>query len=578
MESIVYIVLRRMRVPLLVLLAAYSISILGLTLVPGVDDQGQPWRMDFFEATYFASYMATTIGFGEIPYVFSPAQRMWVTLCIYLTVIAWLYGIGAILALIQDPAFRHAVEESRFARSVRHIRERFYIVCGYGDTGRALVRALTERYMRAVVVDSEPEAISTLALKDYPVMVPGLCANATIPPKLLRAGLRNPYCAGVVAVTHEDFANLKIAITSKLLNPPLPVICRAETPDHVANIASFGTDYIVNPFDLFASQLAMAIRAPSQFLLYEWLTEVPHRRMPEPLFPPCGKWILCGFGRFGKAMYSHLLEQGIHVTIIEADFDLTRPPNGTIEGRGTEADTLRQAGIEDAVGIVAGTDVDANNLSIVMTARELNPDLFVVIRQNRSANKRLFQAFHAELTMHASALIAREVRVLLTLPLLGEFLRRAAARDNRWANATASRIIAVMGDRVPDVWTVTLSPVESRGACECFKGGGEVRLRHLGLDPRNRHRRLACIPLLLQREEEYLLMPDGDTELRRGDEILFCGAYGIAGRMRWLIKNAMALNYVVNGVEGPDGAVWRAWRRWRQRRAGGGATGLENDS
>ncbi|MDX6323765.1 MAG: voltage-gated potassium channel, partial [Nocardioidaceae bacterium] len=70
-------VVRRMRVPLIVLILIFAISVLGLSLIPG-----HPRRMTLFEAFYFMSYTATTIGFGEIPYTLTPAQRMWVTVVI----------------------------------------------------------------------------------------------------------------------------------------------------------------------------------------------------------------------------------------------------------------------------------------------------------------------------------------------------------------------------------------------------------------------------------------------------------------------------------------------------------------
>ena len=60
--------------------------------------------MGFFDAFYFMSYTATTIGFGELPYPFTDAQRLWVTVTIYLTVIGWAYAIGSLLALLQDRA------------------------------------------------------------------------------------------------------------------------------------------------------------------------------------------------------------------------------------------------------------------------------------------------------------------------------------------------------------------------------------------------------------------------------------------------------------------------------------------
>ena len=80
-----------MRVPIIVLIVIYAIAVIGLTLVPGVDAEGQVAApLSFFHAFYFVSYTATTIGFGEIPTAFSDAQRLWVTICIYLTVIGWL--------------------------------------------------------------------------------------------------------------------------------------------------------------------------------------------------------------------------------------------------------------------------------------------------------------------------------------------------------------------------------------------------------------------------------------------------------------------------------------------------------
>ena len=122
-DSTFFLILRRMRAPLITLILVYAISVLGLTLIPGVDDQGQPVRLSFFHAFYFMSYTATTIGFGEVPYEFSDPQRLWVTLCIYLSVIGWAYSIGTLLTLLQDQNFRSAVRLQRFARAIQRLRE-----------------------------------------------------------------------------------------------------------------------------------------------------------------------------------------------------------------------------------------------------------------------------------------------------------------------------------------------------------------------------------------------------------------------------------------------------------------------
>ena len=98
MHNTLFMILRRMRAPLIFLIISHAISILGMTLVPGVDAAGKPAPpMDFFHAFYVVTYTATTIGFGELPGAFSEAQRVWITVVIYMTVTVWLYSIGSIL-------------------------------------------------------------------------------------------------------------------------------------------------------------------------------------------------------------------------------------------------------------------------------------------------------------------------------------------------------------------------------------------------------------------------------------------------------------------------------------------------
>ena len=98
----IFILLRRLHLPLAVLVLVYAAAVLGFTLVPGVDPRGQPWRMGFLHAFYFVSFLGSTIGLGEIPYPFSYAQRLWTTAAIYATVLSWLYAIGALFNVLQD--------------------------------------------------------------------------------------------------------------------------------------------------------------------------------------------------------------------------------------------------------------------------------------------------------------------------------------------------------------------------------------------------------------------------------------------------------------------------------------------
>lgn len=568
MNTIIFLVMRQMRIPLLVLLTAYAIAIIGLTLVPGIDDQGRIWHMDFFHACYFVSYMSTTIGFGEIPYEFSAAQRFWVMICVYMTVVAWIYAIGALLTSVQDEGLRRAFVHSAFIRTANNIHEPFFLVCGYGDTGQALVSALEEKFLRSVVIEIRQERIDVLTLENYPVYVPALCADASLPDNLVAGGLTHLNCAGIVAVTNDNLVNLKIAITSKLLQPNLTVIGRVDSQEVAANMNSFGTDYLIDPFDIFARKLHTAIQSPHLLLLRECLTGKFAMNRCEPLNPPKqGLWILCGYGRFGKAVYQRFKgEKDIHLVVIEASPEITGYPRGEcVVGRGTEADTLRQAHIGEAVGIVAGTDDDVNNLSIIMTARELNPNIFVVIRQNKAAHQIIFEAAKADIVMQASEIIANHIRVLLTTPLLINFLRLAKHQSDDWNRIFINKLKKILMDSSPTIWQTTIEPETTPALCEALSQKQQFQLNCLFSDPRERTERLNCMPLLLDRQGNHILLPQGNEMLELGDQILWCGKSSSFTWMGWTLRDSFILNYLATGEMQPRSYLWRRWQVFKDR-------------
>ncbi|MBF0471916.1 MAG: NAD-binding protein [Gammaproteobacteria bacterium] len=565
MHPVVALVLRRMRVPLVLLVLVYAISILGMVLIPGVDDNGQPWNMTFFHAFYFVSFMATTIGFGEIPFSFTEGQRIWVSFIIYLAVISWLYAIGKILTLVQSRKFQEFAQERSFERTIRAINEPFYIICGYGDTGSMLTRALISRGIRVVVIDIEESAINTLSMTHHIIYVPGLCADVRRVETLKEAGLLHNYCLGVVALTNDDLSNLKVAITAKLLNPSMKVICRAENHDTEANMASFGTDRVINPFDIFATRLVQAFHSPGLHILFEWLYGVPNDLLGEHIEVPLGRWILCGYGRFGKAVYSNLIRDGVEVTIIEAEPEKADCIGLCVVGRGTEAATLKLAGVEDAVGIVAGTDDDANNLSIIITANQLNPALFRVARQNRTDNGDLFNAANLDLSMRRSHVIAHDIFAKLTNPMLTIFLEMVLHQSKSWVNILVSRIVAMVDQVVPELWTVMIDRRGSPAVVVALEEGEKVRLAEIFYNVRDYRQRHPAITLMVRNYHgHYTLTPGDDYLLQQGDELLICSQPGGERLIDPVLKNHNALHYVRTGIDRPSGIVWEWLSRWKR--------------
>lgn len=556
MNSAFFLVLRRMRAPIIALIAIYGISVIGLTLVPGIDAEGHPAPpLSFFHAFYFISYTATTIGFGEIPNAFSDAQRLWVTICIYLTVVGWSYSLLTLIALLQDKGFQNTLTVNRFTRRIHRLKEPFYLVCGCGETGNLICRTLDRLGHAFVVLEKDDLRVQELDLQDFKTDTPALAADARQPNILLLAGLKHPRCRAVLAVTDDEEANLAIAIAVRLLNPGTPVIARARTPSVAANMASFGTDHIINPFARFAEYLALAVAAPERFRLIEVLTGLPETPLPAPHRPPAGRWILCGYGRFGQLLATHLQPAGIDLTIIDPGCTDCASP-ATIHGYGTEAVTLIQAGIDNASGIIAGSDNDVNNLSIAVTASELNPSLFVVTRQNNSANNPLFEAYNADFTMIPGRIVAQECIAILTTPLLAAFLYLLRERDETWSGALVGRLQTLCNGRTPALWGIKLNITEAQAGYRALMQGQRIALGDILRDGTDRSQKLPAATLLIRRGKDLILLPPDDFHLVAGDELLLASSLSARRNLELTLHNPNELNYVLTGSEVSGSWLW----------------------
>ncbi|MBS1190360.1 MAG: potassium channel protein [Rhodocyclaceae bacterium] len=557
MDSIFFLVLRRMRVPLIVLIVIYGVSILGLTLVPGITPEGhRAPPLSFFHAFYFISYTATTIGFGEIPTAFSDGQRLWVAICIYLTVVGWSYSILTLLALLQDRLFQKTLIASRFARRVRRMRSPFYLVCGCGETGSLIFKSLDRLGRSFVVIERDEQRVQELDLEDFKTDAPTLAADASLPSNLLRAGLAHPSCLGVLAVTDNEEANLAVTVAANLLNPAIPVIARARSPLIATNMRAFGTSHVIDPFDRFAEYLSLAVAAPERYHLIEILTGLPGSPLPEEHRPPGGHWIVCGYGRFGKAIVHHLAPTGIDLTVIDPE---SHGPEElvTVKGLGTESATLVAAGIARAMGIVAGSDNDVNNLAIAVTAKQLNEDLFVVVRQNQSASGVLFEKFEADFTMVQSRIVAQECIAILTTPLLAGFLGQVRKADEAWCRDLSRRLESVSGGAVPLVWGITLNPTEGLAVYHRLQHGKETSLGTLLRDNADRQNRLPAVVLMVRRQAREIALPEDDFALQPEDQILLASRSLARRSFELNCRNAKALHYVCTGQEQPSGWLWQ---------------------
>ena len=96
--------------------------------------------------------------------------------------------------------------------------------------------------------------------------------------------------------------------------------------------------------------------------------------------------IVCGFGAVGQKVVDVLTEKGVSFIIIEMDpaviEKIRELGHKAVNGDATLSKTLRDASIETAKAIAIVMDNDAKNLFCVLTARDMNKNLFIATRAN----------------------------------------------------------------------------------------------------------------------------------------------------------------------------------------------------
>jgi len=156
---------------------------------------------------------------------------------------------------------------------------------------------------------------------------------------------------------------------------------------------------VFNVFVIFAgvSLAFLAIGSLTQALLeFELRNFFGRRKMEREIGRLNDHYIICGAGRVGRSAARELARKPAAFVMVEQNEAKAARYGGewlTLIGDATQEQTLRQAQIERARGLVAATTTDATNLYIVLTARNLNPKLSIIARASEEdAEKHLLTA------------------------------------------------------------------------------------------------------------------------------------------------------------------------------------------
>jgi voltage-gated potassium channel len=536
-----WLLLLELRTPLITLIITYSLSVLGLVLIPGVTPEGVIYHLSFLDAFYLVSYTATTIGFGEIPHPFTPSQKLWMLFVMYSTVIAWLYSIGSVLAVLSDPAFRRLRSYQRSVSRIHGIKYPYWIVCGYGGAGSQLIRFLDQAGIRCVMVDSNITRADAARLSDLSYELDILVGEADVaePQTLVDAGVQRALCRGVLALTDRDQVNLTVATNTRILAPRVPVYARSASDANTRNLRSFDTEVVVDPFRVAARSVTQLIRKPNAFALYHELVDPDLNQIEVVHIPTSGHWIICATGRMAETMVEAFVREQIPFCLVSSKAPGSQGDWSWIQGVGTEAQTLREARISEAVGLVAATNDDGDNLSILLTAQSENSKLITVARRNKPTSEPVFGQGRFNFVLREGRIIAQEMYARITTPLLHQFLGQLEIMPEALVEGIIEKLNARLSGERPELahFDLTLDGDEAPGVTPFLQTAMAPKLGDLLVDPGLEHPSMPLICLLLIRLNGDLVPFPGDgLQLEEGDRLLLWGAMGVHHRLHFLVR------------------------------------------
>jgi voltage-gated potassium channel len=153
------------------------------------------------------------------------------------------------------------------------------------------------------------------------------------------------------------------------------------------------------------------------------------RRMQQSVDAMRDHWIVCGYGRVGSTVARELRQAGRAVVVLDVYPESVEKARldgyPIVEGDATDDAVLRLAGIDRAAGLVASIDSDANNVYVVLSARTLNPALFIVGRAAVPSAEAKLQHAGADRIVSPYTMAGRRIAELATRPAVVDFIDAA---------------------------------------------------------------------------------------------------------------------------------------------------------
>ncbi len=270
-------------------------------------------------------------------------------------------------------------------------------------------------------------------------------------------------------------------------------------------------------------------------------------------FLPKGKYIICGAGRMGKALAEGLQRAGIEYVFIDIkSSEYKKMKQSAIYGDAEDIKILLNAGIKEAVCIIAATKDDMINLTILSTAKKLNPHIYTIARENSLEDLSIFKSARIDKVYILEKILAEYTYNFIAKPLANRFIKMIHQKDNLWAMNVVGKLSSTIGKN-PLLFEITLDEEHAYALCNALKEGKKITLETLRRSRADYTKHNHILFLLYHYEEDgkrkSLLMPPDSIEVQCGASLLVACDEEAKEDFEYIINNYYELHYVLSGKE-----------------------------
>ncbi len=197
------------------------------------------------------------------------------------------------------------------------------------------------------------------------------------------------------------------------------------------------------------------------------------RRMQKRVEDMKDHFVICAYGRVGRTVAREFEAEGVIFVVVDKDDELEdlmlRDGVTYLIEDPTRESALISAGIERARGVVSAVDDDAQNLYITLTAKALNPDLYIVARASEEATAQRLYTAGADRVISPYVSSGRHMALLALRPRVVDYLEVESEK------AGGLRLEEMLVEEGSDLIGQPLSSVCDEGACLVLRReGGET--------------------------------------------------------------------------------------------------------